>query len=56
MRSNNHLTHRRAAQSWRSRLGHVLPDQILAICGSASLDIATFAYQISITRTGEGCA
>jgi hypothetical protein len=56
MRSNNHLTHGRAAQSWRFRLGHVLPDQILAICGSASLDIATFAYHVCISRTGEGCA
>jgi hypothetical protein len=28
----------------------------LAICGSASLDIATFAYHLSMTRTGEGCA
>ena len=28
----------------------------MTICGSASLDIATFAYHLSITRTGEGCA
>jgi hypothetical protein len=28
----------------------------LAICGSASLEIATFAYHLSTKRTGEGCA
>lgn len=28
----------------------------MAICGSASLDIATFAYHLITTRTGEGCA
>jgi hypothetical protein len=28
----------------------------LAICGSASLDIATFAYHLTSSRTGEGCA
>jgi len=28
----------------------------LAICGSASLDIATFAYHLSIERSGEGSA
>ena len=28
----------------------------MAICGSASLEIATFAYHLSTKRTGEGCA
>jgi hypothetical protein len=28
----------------------------LAICGSASLEIATFAHHLSTKRTGEGCA
>jgi hypothetical protein len=28
----------------------------LAICGSASLEIATFAYQLPLNAIGEGCA
>jgi hypothetical protein len=56
MRANKGLGRLRTAQPLRSKVCDVLPGEILAICGSASLEIATFAYQLSTKRTGEGCA
>jgi hypothetical protein len=56
MRSNNILGKLRADQFWRFEFGNVLPAQILAICGSASLEIATFACHLRSWCSGEGCA